>query len=71
MSNTTTTHRAALKALASLVKVTAALEDRLASLAECIELEPEVDDMLRDARHALARADRVLKDAKPAKRKKA
>jgi len=62
MSKSTTTHRAAIKALASLVKVTADLEHRLASLAECIELDAEVDALLRDAGHAMARAERVLED---------
>jgi hypothetical protein len=61
MSKSTTTHRAALKALASLVEVTASLEYRLASLAEVIDLD-DVDALIRDAGHAMARADRVLKD---------
>jgi hypothetical protein len=60
MSKSTTTHRAALKALASLLEVTAGLEYRLASLAECIDLD-DVDVLIRDAGHAMARAESVLK----------
>jgi hypothetical protein len=55
-----------------LLAVTADLEYRLSSLAECVDgLQDEVGGILHDAGEAMARADKVIKDtaqASPADR---
>ena len=68
MSKSTTTHRAALKALSNLLAVTADLESRLASLGESgvFDYDPDrgagMKRTLDHAAHVMGQAHRVLED---------
>ena len=68
MSKSTTTHRAALKALDALLTITVDLESRLASLGESgvFDYDPDrgaaMHRLLKHADHVMGQAGRVLKD---------
>jgi len=68
MSKSTTTHRAAIKALSSLLVVTVDLEARLAALGEAgvFDYDPDrganIHRLLKHAGHVMTQAERVIGD---------